>query len=248
MEKILKIPLSKRKVIFGTLAYKGSKPRKLVILVHGLCGNEHWPPLLQASRYFKDKGYATYSLNLYSWQKGARRFRDTSLSVHAQDLNAVISFFKARYRSIFIIGHSFGGLTILRAQPVGISGVSLWDPSSLIEFPPDVYCGYNRKLKRYYIDAGYDIYVSDKYRQDLEDFPNELELIGSLVVPVQIAYAAGPRGILKRSSKRYYDNASSPKELVAVPRASHCFVEDGTEKVLFDKTAKWFKRIDKGAV
>jgi hypothetical protein len=78
----------------------------------------------------------------------------------------------------------------------------------------------------------------------MEQFPNELELISRIKVPVQICYAQGPQAILQGSSKRYYNHIRAERELVAVDGASHSFVEEGLGDVLFERTMKWFRRFE----
>lgn len=242
MEKQIQIPLNKSKVMHGVLAYSGKKPDAVVIFIHGLCGFDSFPPLLHASRYFVSKGFASFRCNLYSWRPRGRRFQETSLRIHAKDLNIAVQYFSKKFQKIFLVGHSFGGLTILRAQNSSVAAVSLWDPSSLIECPAKGYFRYSRKLRSYIIDGDCQIIVGDKFREDLLSFPDELELVKKLECPVHIAYASGPEAVLKASSKRYFRNATSLKQISEIKGASHCFIETGSDQKLCEVTAKWFNK------
>lgn len=244
MEKRLKIACDKNKLIYGTLNYKNPRPGKLVILVHGLLGYEDWAPLLEASRYFSKKGFAVFRFNLYHWEKGARRFRETTLSQHSRDLETVINYFKKKYNSIFVAGHSYGGLTVLNADVSDVTAVALWDPSSFIEHPP-TYFRYSKKFKKYILPGAFDVLVEKKYVDNLKKYPYELDLISNIKKPVFIAYANGKDAVLKRSSKRYFKHANEPKELLSVPGASHCFREEGVAEVLFAGTVKFFNKFSR---
>ena len=241
MQKRIKIPLQGNKLLYGTLSYKESKPTRLVILVHGLFDSEDTALFVKAAQYFNQRGFAVFRFNLYHWEEGARRFRDTTLSGHSKDVDTVASYFKKRFKSIFLVGHSYGGLTVMRSNLDYVSAISLWDPSSLIAHPPSYY-KYSRKYGKYLYRGSTDVLVEKKYVEDLRRFPDELEVIAGIEPPLQIAYAAGKEGVLIESSKRYFKYANDPKQLLPIKKASHSFREEGVSKILFKEVLSWFKK------
>ncbi len=244
MEEIVKIPIANKKFIYGTLNFINPQPDKLVIFVHGLFDNKNTHLIYSASHFLYNQGFTTFRFDLYSYKSDARHFSQCSLSQHSKDLDRVIKYFNNTFRSIFIIGHSYGCLTILRSELDGLTAISLWELSSFISQPP-TYFKYDQKIQKYIFNTGYDILVERKFVDDLYQFPNELDMINSIKCPIQIAYANGPNGALKKSSKRYYENILGEKDILAIDGANHSFQEEGVEQTLFNGTIKWFNRFEK---
>ena len=69
---------------------------------------------------------------------------------------------------------------------------------------------------------------------------NELDLVAKLNKPLKIIVAED--GILVKGSKAYLNIAQEPKELTIIGGATHCFDEEGKEKVLLEETLKWVKK------
>ncbi len=245
MENILKIPIEAEKFIYGTLNYSNSANDKLVIFVHGLFDNEISQLMFNAGHYFSKNNFSSFRLNLYHFKPDSRHFSECTLSQHSLDLEKVIDYFKPKYKFIFLVGHSFGGLTVINANLENVTAVSLWEPSSFISCPPNLYIKYNEKVKKYIFNIGYDIVVEEKFMNDLNSYPNELELIKKIKCPVQIAYADGPKGGQIESSIRYFKNIThNEKNLLPIYGASHSFREENTEEKLYNKTAEWFNKIE----
>lgn len=243
MDQDLQIKTPDGKTIIGQLGYVGKRPEALVVLSHGLAGNEDWPPLLQAYRHFKSCGFAAAKINFHHWDGRARKLHETCISQCAEDLRTTVNDLKNRgFEQVFLVGHSFGGLVVLRAQIEEARAVSLWDPTSALDYPADYFFQTGAGLGQDVLEGGMTYLAGTRYRSDLKELPNELEMIKELGCPVQICFADGPKGVLKRSSRRYFEAAKGDKELVAVPDASHCFVEEDAERLLLRKTSAWFQR------
>ena len=241
MEHQIRISITPKKFIYCTLNETKPNSDKLVILVHGLFDNELSQLIFNAAHFFCDSGYTACRLNFYHFKPDSRHFSECTLSQHSKDLKKVIDYFKDKYKSISLVGHSFGGLTILKANLKNITSVSLWEPSSFISYPPNLYIKYNSKIKKYIFRTGYDIIVEKKFMNDLINYPNELELIRKIKCPIQIAYADGAKGGQIESSIRYFGNIShSKKNLLPIYGASHSFREESVEKKLYSETTKWF--------
>src|SRR3989344_1336712 len=115
MEKQLKIKTPDKKVIYGTL--RGSLDKPLVIFVHGFTGFKDEHQFFNGARFFEKRGFSSFRFNLYHWEKGARKLEDCTLSLHGEDLDQVVEYFRKKgVKKIFAVGHSFGGLTVLLSK------------------------------------------------------------------------------------------------------------------------------------
>ncbi len=244
MEESLKIRTPDKKYIYCTLGYPDKAPPKgTVIFVHGLASTELWPPMLLGSWYFRKKGYAYCRVNLYDWHPNARTLMKTDLLQHSKDVDTVTKYLKRKgHKQLFAVGHSFGGLTLLRTQTSQFKALSLWDISSFISYPPRQWLNRDRASGATYMNVGYELLMSKRFIRGIETFPDELKLISKIQSPTQICYASGPDAMLVESSKRYFEHLICEGELVELEGASHSFTEEGISQKLFQKTEKWFQK------
>jgi len=105
------------------------KTDSCVVMVHGLTGNMQEYQHKAGAVFFAVQGFDVFRFDLYGEEDGARRLRDCTLPTHAADLQDVLAAKAAGYKKIFLIGHSYGGPTIMLAQPQQATAISLWDPS-----------------------------------------------------------------------------------------------------------------------
>ena len=123
--------------IYTTIGVPTKPTKKIVVFVHGLASTELWPPILLGSWYFRKHGFAYCRINLYDWRQGARTLMKSDLRQHSRDTDTVVRYLKRRgYNSIYAVGHSFGGLTLLQSTHQAFKAMSLWDISSFLSFPP----------------------------------------------------------------------------------------------------------------
>jgi len=241
IEEQVVIATPDKKKIYTTLGYPAGRPKGMVVFIHGLASTEYWPPMLLGSWYFRKRGYAYCRVNLYDWREGARTLMSSDLLQHSKDTDTVVKCLRRRgYKRLFGVGHSFGGLTLLRANTAAFNAISLWDMSSFISHPPKKWFRKVRNTSASYMTGSYELLMSERYKSGMENFPDELELASKIKVPTQIAYAAGKNATLIVSSKRYFENLNCAKELIAIPDTSHSFTEEGKANILFRKTEKWF--------
>lgn len=237
MEKEIKIPLGNKKYIYGTL--RGSLENPLVIFVHGLTGHKNEHQFFNGARFFEKKGFSSFRFDLYSWKEDARKLEDCTLSMHGEDLDVVIEHFRnKRVRQIFVIGHSFGGVTVLLSKKKNFDAAVLWDPSPN---PSTVTSSkYLKEIDRYYktYDTAYGHTIGRQmYEENTKLKP--FELIADLGIPVKIIVAGS--GVLVEGGNKYFKAAKEPKAFTIIQSATHCFDEDGTEEKLFDETLDWLK-------
>lgn len=238
MEKQITIRTSDNKVIYGTLC--GSITNPLIIFVHGLGGFKDEHIFFNGARYLEKRGYSTLRFDLYNYEKDARKLQDCTLSIHAQDLDTVIRYLRNKgLKTIHVVGHSFGGPTILLSKQKEFDKVVLWDPS----IDPEV---LKKELKHieesdaYYVDWGAAVIIGKKMIEENKAI-KPLQLIKNIHVPIKLIFAG--KGELKESDwKKYFDSANQPKAMTVIPSASHNFHEEGTEEQLFEETLDWLKK------
>lgn len=249
MQKEVCINITNKKTIFGTLDTPKEKSKGLIIFVHGLTDNFESHMLPNSAKYFTKKWYTTYRFNLYGEKKQERKLKETSLKNHIEDLNRVIKHFEETTHKIFLVGHSFGWLTILYANIKNIAWIILRDASiGGKELLDDV--TYDTKAGSYSIDRGdgYKYIIGQKmYKDFLVDPKQHLMQISKIYVPIKIICA---EKWLQKAGKKYYKaayykTANNPKELCVITWASHCFDEQGKEEKLFAETYDWIKRFSK---
>jgi pimeloyl-ACP methyl ester carboxylesterase len=167
----------------------------------------------------------------------------TDLLQHAKDADTVARYLKRkRFGPIYAVGHSFGGLTLLASDNDTFRAMSLWDCSSFISYPPNMWFRKDATSGAFYFKGSFELLLSSRFRRGIQRFPDELSLAAKVQIPTQLCYAAGPEGMLIESSKRYFEHLACSRSLEAIPGASHSFTEEGVGEVLFRKTLKWFRR------
>lgn len=239
MEKVLKIPTSYHKVIYGRL--RGSLDQPLVVFVHGLGGLMDQHIYYNGSRFLEAHNISSFRFNLYGWEKDARKLTDCTLETHSNDLDKVIAHFRNKdVKKIFVVGHSFGGPTILLSKNKGFDGVILWDPS--YGYPMSFKgAKYINSLKVYRTTWNFDVLISKKMIKESKTLKEKEEkVIKELDIPIKIINAGN--SFLLEGGKRYYELANEPKDRVIINGADHTFNEDGVEEKLFKETLEWVKK------
>lgn len=241
MEKDLNIRVDEKHVAYGRHFGESGKP--LVIFVHGLPCSYRDGLYMVAARWFARHGYAAYGFNLYGWQKDARQLMDCTLATHAADLDAVVrAFRKKRVQKIFVVGHSFGGPTILTSKEKDFDAATLWDPSYDISFAKQKYGypggKYIAPLNGYVMRWGPNPVIGKAMAREIDRLSWD-ELTPAFSVPLKVI--AAEKGVLVRGAKRYSAKAHEPKSLEIMKGATHCFDDDEEmQPRLFESTKKWF--------
>ncbi len=237
MEKILRLRRSKSIDINGRL--RGSLKKPLAIFVHGLTGNMDEHIFYNGARYLEQHGISSFRFNLYDWTKGSRKLNTSTLVIHASDLDFVVKYFRKRgVKKIFVVGHSYGGPTIMKSKDRDFQGIIFWDPSFLTQkyFPESKWL---KSIGMYLCRWAYPVLLSKTYVEEARR-TNTLALIQQLNLPIKIICAG--KGVLVKTSKKYFSVLKEPKELIVLKNATHCFDEDGQEGKLLEETLRWIKQ------
>jgi esterase/lipase len=238
MEKELEIKTEDGFSVFGNLSFAQEKSDKLIVFVHGFTGHKDEHIFFNGAKFFNENGFDAFRFDLYSDKVGARRFFDTKISQHGQDINSVIDFFKDKYKSIYIAGHSFGGTSLLFMDQDNINALIFWDASYIdwkVEEPEFV---YSEMLDKYVVDN--HILVGKGFVEELKNFPDCGELVSKIHKPIKfiVAEIGANDGMLDK----YMEKANEPKESVKINNSDHCFNSFEAEKKLFDETLIFVKK------
>lgn len=242
MEKEIKIKTRDGKYIHSRLRGLFEKP--LLIFVHGLTGNMDEHIFFNGSRFFEKEGFSVFRFNLYDDPDDARKLHECDLKTHAADINFIVDHFKKKgVKDIFIVGHSYGGPSILFSKTDNYKGIVLWDPT----MDPDVI--YRKttadKIADGYIwECSFKFILGKKMVNEAKEIPNFELLATNVNAPIKIILA----GVGNAKSKRkesFFKALCKPKGLTILKKAGHTFNEDGMEEKLFQETLNWIKELGK---
>jgi len=230
MEENIQIKTEDGKIIYGTL--NACKSDKLLIFVHGLTGSQEEHHYLNAVPFFNENKFNTFRFDFYSRKPGSRTLSESSITSHSNDLKTVIDHFKDY--EITLISHSVGGLVVLKTDLTGIAQSIFWDPTTPFKDLKDKRITYNAGLDKYILHWGMDIIVG----KELIDEWMSLDL-ASLVKDVNIQC----KFIFAGNYNKHilWKPFLGKHESVIIANASHGFIEEGTEKKLFEETLRMLK-------
>lgn len=129
----------------------------VVIMAHGLTSSYDRTLSFAIACALRQTGLNVLRLNFYSEGTGRRRLVESTLTTHAADLDALVSYVRQQgAQRITVLGHSLGGLTIL------LSPSQAFDDAVLLEashpaVSPFAKATWNNQLDRYvYTSKGID--------------------------------------------------------------------------------------------
>ena len=238
MEEKIKIQTEDNHIIYGTLNCKDSKSKSLLIFVHGFTGNQNEHHYFNAVPFFTGKNYDTFRFDFYSKKEKGRSLSECSLTDHSNDLDLIVDNFKNEYDELIIIGHSLGGLVILKSELSNVSKIILWDPTNPFKDLKHKNAVYDSTLDKYLIKGKMDFYVGKKLIEEWMETDFSI-LLPNLKVPCKIIFAGN-----NNKYELWKPDLSKIKvksEFVIVDNATHCFIEEGTEEKLFEETLNYLK-------
>ncbi|MEM2991270.1 MAG: alpha/beta fold hydrolase [Halobacteria archaeon] len=235
---------SENQRIYGNLHIPAEKEKPPgVLLLHGLESSKDsgkWPSI--ASRLCSE-GYACLRFSFRGCGEGMEKsegeFEEVTLTARINDYLAALHFLQAidkvDINRLGVIGSSFGGMTAIAAQAMGIKAlVTMGTPYKIPRFEePRI----PKKIGEYYVLPSGRRFKKNFY-EDLKKYdlllaiksaPPILILHGSLdeVVPLEHAY-------------KLYEAALEPKKLVIVEGADHVFSKHLNRAI--DLSLEWFEK------
>jgi pimeloyl-ACP methyl ester carboxylesterase len=212
------------KEIYGYHHTSTSGADVVLILVHGLTGSMNQYIHLVVSRLAEQAGVNVIRFNQYHDEGHARRFHQTTISMHVADTQLVIKHARSLgYRKIFLAGHSLGGPVAIGAIEEGVHGLLLWDPT----FSPSVRIQKweNREegVGPAFLDLNFRVILGSEWIEDAKNFPSSYEQLSRVKIPVCII--AAEYGGLLDASELYRTALPDACESHVIKGASHSFTE-----------------------
>ena len=239
MEELIKIPTSNNQNIYGRL--RGSLNKTVIVFVHGLGGLMDQHIYYNGARFFEENGISSFRFNLYGWEKDARKLTECTLKTHSYDLDRVITYFrKGSAKKIIVVGHSFGGPTILLSKNKDFDVIVLWDPSYGYPYSFEK-VEYVKALNMYKATWNFEALISKEMLQEAKTLKDrEDKVMSKIAIPIKIIN--GEDSFLAWAGEKYFKLANKPKERVVIKGAGHTFDEDGVEEKLLQETLEWIKK------
>jgi dienelactone hydrolase len=238
------LPHTKGLRIKGIL--RGELAGPLAIMMHGRPGNGN--ELLQylGARYLCERGISTLRLFMYDFEPKTRNLMDSSLQTHADDFEAVVQDLREQnVTKVFAIGHSYGGLTILKSK-IELNAAVLWDPShglwwtenrdSLFtdEYPEVV-------VDKYVIGTAGSGWAYPVAARESDQQLGDTSSWAAKNYPLKVISAGN--GALIDLGKRYIEEAREPRSHTVIANAHHSFDDsDDVMLELFEETYDWITK------
>ena len=238
------LPKSNGLHIKGVL--RGDLSQPLAVIMHGRpgTGNELLPYL--AAHYLHENNIASLRLFMYDFEPKTRNLLDCTLDTFANDFDEVIRQLRQRnVPKIFGIGHSYGGITILKAKAI-LDAAVLWDPthgSYWIEHANEQDENFPEKI----IDdlviglGGYGYVSSVKTNKYDNQMGDTTEWAANKGYPLMVASAG--KGAMTHLGEQYIAVADEPKKHIIIENAHHQ-LEDSDKVILqlLKQTNDWLQK------
>jgi pimeloyl-ACP methyl ester carboxylesterase len=237
----IKLAAPDGKFIYGDLI-KASKPNSsLIIYAHGMTSTRADYIYLNSARLFARKGYDSLRFSFYSWEEGARCLTQCNIQTHRRDLETVIKKFRNKYERIYLIGHSWGGLTIMHGAWPSVAAISLWDPSYAPKQYWPNFIGHIKGIAL--LQGGTDTVLSPlMLKQALAlDFEACRKLSTRFAQPLQVLHAK-KNGMLYKFGESYHTSAKGPTDYHLLAEADHSFQAEAAQTKAVEMTDKWFRK------
>jgi len=239
-----KITGKDKNLILGILNQKSSKPsKKIIIWVHGLTGDINEYHIKHSTYEFVKKGFDVIRFGLYDSPAKCRKLENCTLQNHADDINSIIKQKCKEYKKVFIIGHSYGGPSVMVAQPKA-DAVCLWDPS--FDMKNVSWNTKNREIKKLTKDFytrhwGYTFIIGKKMIDEGRKYTAEkcLELSKKALFPILVLTAE--KGSYAKLPS-YSDAGNNNNKRILIKDADHCFTKEFCLNKAIKETLKWFNK------
>ena len=237
IQQLVEIPLPDGKVSYSLLNRADSDD--FVIFLHSLASHTARTLPYLFAYHLQAHGFNVLRLGQYDHRDHGRKLVDCTMAIHAQDLNTAISYVHTTYnpKRIHVVGHSFGGPTILLAKPKAISAILL-DPSHPSRNPfRDA--RYIKELDLYVkSSSGLDYHIGPAMVKEAESW-NHTDLTAGYSLPTLIISAgASP---LMEVAPAYLAGLQADVKQTIIEGADHTFSAPVFINPLLHECVAWLK-------
>ncbi len=222
MEKILKI-VDWESIIHGKLN-SGQKSNKLIIFVHGLGWNISEHILFNGYKFFNEKWFDTFRINLYR----ETNLTNNTILKQSGDLKTTINYFQDKYSEIYLIWHSLWWPIIMLSDCSNINKIVLRDPV----LNTGKVLQSELKYSEYYTYVSWwmDIIIWDKMKEEILSIWDINEKLNS---KVKIIYAS--------DKELFAELTRTDIEYDFVENSDHCFRNEWNLEELLEKTFNYLQ-------
>ncbi|MGE4351796.1 MAG: alpha/beta hydrolase [Bdellovibrionales bacterium] len=240
-EEPFAIPTPDGKKIYGILNKSKSPNGKTILISHGLTGHSGEYLHVTARNLFTQCGYDVVRFNYYDAPPDARKLEECTIQTHADDLNLVGAHVRKTSTNLYVVGHSYGGLTLIHANPE-VKALAFWDSSF---FPYKVFWKDEAPQlggTTFYHICGWGCH--NLINPAMIDFDRNMEESGIIALAKKIQ-TPSLVALAEKSQENpvrtiIYDTLTCPKKLVDIAGANHIFSNGHTAYDLLQETIDWF--------
>lgn len=238
LETEFKIPIPDSKLNIYGKQY-GNLDKPVILFVHGLTGHMDEHLFYNGARYFHKEGFSSVRFDLYGFQDDARNLIDCTLQIHGQDINTIQFYLKDKgAETIFAVGHSYGGPSILFSDQDFLKGAAFWDSVSNFSFTGE--SDHIVEIDAYRLQWGVDHLIGKGMYEEAEKLSWD-EVIQKAKVPLKLIAAGNNEWVAEH--ERIHKSMKGENSLVTIDGATHTFSEEGVAEKLFDETISWLQEL-----
>lgn len=170
---------------------ENEKAKKCVILVHGFCDNKdgmgRW---IKLSFALQKENYAVFRFDF--GECGESESTEISLTGQLADLEAAIDLMKEKYKEIGMVGHSLGGLCVLKLANQANTVVS-WAGTTEGNHP-SVFDDFEKTKTGYKVTFEKTFHISKKYKEERTSL-NTKEIISLIKIPALLIHGSTDKDV-----------------------------------------------------
>ncbi|MBP9049651.1 MAG: alpha/beta hydrolase [Alphaproteobacteria bacterium] len=239
----ISIPSYDGKTIYALFnqASISSQSNSLVILAHGLTGHPREFLHVMAAREFVSCGYDVARISFYDGWPNARTLRNCTVDLHARDLNTFVNHYRQKYPNIFIAGHSYGGFSLLFANP-SVNAVSFWDSTWTPGWHKEV--SYIQELDCFALNHGKENLIGRPMYEEADYYANNppVDTASRFQSPAQVVLAGANEKLGRARDQLFQALGVTDKELIKIDKADHQFTQGRSVEHLITSTKSWFNQ------
>ncbi len=205
-----------------------------LILCHGFTGNG-FGPFSDPLSDILSKKYLVCRFDFRGQGDSGGSFFDSSITRELEDLECIVQYIQQTYSpdKIILVGHSFGAaIAVLYAAEhhaiagvISISGEGDLKKDITIEFSPTQHEDFEKTGKTEVVNWSKEGKLDTLGRQFLDDMKiySTLDAIKKLSCPIIFIHGSDDDVLPFERSEEMFSLAKSPKQLVKIEDADHCF-------------------------
>lgn len=206
-----------------TSFHKGTNPKCLLILGHGVTGNKDRPLLIAVAEGLVQRGWPCLRMSFAGNGASEGRFVDSNISSNANDIADVISSLPSDL-AIAYCGHSMGAAAGVCCAASNSKIRALVSLAGMVQTK----AFYQREFGTIVVDKGKmwedpQFSLSSTFANDLLQIGDTISKIRELKAPFLLVHGTNDDVVFPEDSKLAWAAASEPKKLVCLDGAEHSF-------------------------